>query len=70
MIPYLMYDRVRFKPQLEMSKNYSDFSIMEGFLKESIYVSLWKSDTNLTDKVEVASQWKKYCELKEEKQKV
>lgn len=49
-----MYDRVRFKPQLEMSKNYSDFSIMEGFLKESIYVSLWKSDTNLTDKVEVA----------------
>lgn len=54
MIPYLMYDRVRFKPQLEMSKNYSDFSIMEGFLKESIYVSLWKSDTNLTDKVEVA----------------
>ena len=46
MIPYLVYDRVRFTPQLEMSKNFSDFSIMEGFMKESIYVSLWKSDIN------------------------
>ena len=27
---------------------------MEGFMKESIYVSLWKSDTKLTDKIEVA----------------
>lgn len=53
-----------------MSENNSDFNTMEGFMKESICISLWKSDTNLTDKVgEVAFQvdeipWAKRWEAK------